>query len=1705
MADEELLDRLASHLGIEPSYIDIWGTRHEVSRKTKRALVEAMGVAADERSLQTALEEREVKPWLSPLPPVRVVRESAFPFHTYISLPESALDNELEWNIYAESGDRRSGRLRAAELEVIERRKIKEKDYVRLHFRLPENPGLGYHRLEISCGEVSAAMSLIVAPDMCYTPSALQGDGRVWGPAVQLYALRSGRDWGMGDYTDLKTLVDYCSDLGADIIGLNPLHALFPHNPEHCGPYSPSSRLFLNTLYLDIENIAEYSENDTVKQMTLAPEFQRRLRAARESELVDYKEVAVLKAPALEVLYKEFRARHLDSEDERGRAFRAFQAEGGEDLFLHALFEALQERFHREDEGVWGWQAWPKEYHNPASPAVARFAEENRDRIEFFQYLQWQADLQMEETGHRALERRLGVGLYIDLAVSVDRAGAEAWAHQDIYAVGAGIGAPPDDFNLNGQDWGLAPLIPDHLRDKAYAPFISILRRNMKYAGALRVDHVMGLMRQFWVPAGSPPQGGAYVHYHFDDLLGVLALESYRNRCLIVGEDLGTVPDEVRHALAPMGVLSYRLLYFEKDADGEFKRPEGYPTQAAAAVTTHDLPTLCGYWEGKDLALREELDLFPSSELREGQTVERARDRARLLVALNREELLPDGVELDPVYTPKMTQELARAVHKYLGKSPSKMVMVQLEDVFGETDQVNMPGSVSGYPNWRRKIAIGLEEMARDTRLLDLAADISAERKIPKSEWAVEKRGLKAHIEAVIPRVTYRLQLNNKFTFAQAKELVPYLDDLGISHVYTSPCLKARAGSSHGYDIVDHGSLNPEIGSEDDYRGFISALRQREIGQIMDIVPNHMGVMGADNKWWLDVLENGPASEYASYFDIDWAPVKKELSGKALIPILADHYGGALEKGELVLVFDPAEGSFSVWYHNHRFPIDPGVYPIIMRRRTDTLEARLGPDSADIMEYMSLVTAFEHLPPRTEQDAGKQVERSRDKGLNKKRLARLCATSGEIRRHIDENVAEFNGRKDEPSSFELLHRLLESQAYRLAHWRVAGDEINYRRFFDINDLASIRVEDERVFEASHRLVLEFVKDGSVQGLRIDHPDGLYDPPEYYGRLLDRINTVAAAPEGARPVYLLAEKILAGYEQLPEDWPIHGTTGYDFANEVNGLFVNPSSEKQISRIYERFIGGKLDFTNLLYELKKKIMSKSMASELNVLANKLNQVSEADWKTRDFTLNGLRDALSEVVACFPVYRTYVAEGRVTEQDRYYVNWAIAQAKRKNAGMDTTVFDFISSVLLLSAGENRDEEYRRSVTDFAMRFQQYTAPVMAKGMEDTAFYNYNRLVSLNEVGGDPRRFGVSVSAFHRVNQERARRWPYSMLGSSTHDTKRSEDVRARINAITEFPDEWRKSLSRWSRLNRSRKKRVDNELAPGRNDEYLLYQILVGAWPLGELDEGEIESFKERIKAYMLKAVREAKERTSWTHPNEEYESAVTGFVDSALASPSKNAFLKEFIPFQEKISRAGMFNSLSQLTLKLTAPGVPDIYQGTEMWDFSLADPDNRRPVDYDERKWALGELKAMAGHELLPGVRSLLENMEDGRVKMYLLWRAAQARREDPELFKFGEYMPLAVEGAKADHVVAYARKHHKRSLIVVAPRLIASVMDVETALPIGDIWGDAFIHIPLDLKGETYINVMTGENIQTPQRDGEPAVKVSDILKNFPVALLMSA
>jgi (1->4)-alpha-D-glucan 1-alpha-D-glucosylmutase len=984
---------------------------------------------------------------------------------------------------------------------------------------------------------------------------------------------------------------------------------------------------------------------------------------------------------------------------------------------------------------------------------------------------------------------------------------------------------------------------------------------------------------------------------------------------------------------------------------------------------------------------------------------------------------------------------------------------------------------------------------------------------------------LAAGKESNRPLATYRLQFRREFGFADVRPLVAYLEQLGISHCYASPILRARSGSQHGYDITDHNAINPEIGTAEELRSFLDELKGHNMGLVLDIVPNHMGVGHGNNPWWQDVLQNGRTSEYAEFFDIDWDPFKAELRDKVLLPVLGEVYGEELEQGRVGLEW--REGHFFIAYYDKRLPLDPQTIPLIFEPLGD-LRPRFNDGRQQLEDFQDVLRRLHNLPPHTATDPDLIRQRREQAPELSRRLANLIEHSPVMKPIVDQAVQLMKGHAGDGRSFDPLHRLLEAQAYRLALWRVSAEEINYRRFFDINDLVGLRMENPQVFAATHKLIRRLLADGSVSGLRVDHPDGLFNPRQYFIRLqMLYAASQCCGPEPQPPLaengielpvqeifgqndwmtrrpplYVVVEKILESGEELPQEWPVDGTSGYDFLNLVNGIFIEQRNARALSNIYRRFIGGAPDPDQLVYESKKQILQNALASEVTVLSHMLDEISCADRKARDFTRKALADAIRETIACFPVYRTYIDErGEISDRDRAYIGEAIARAKRRNTSSAWAVFDFLRDILLLRDGDPAGwtDGYRKRLY-FTLKFQQLTGPAMAKGLEDTVCYVYNRLVSLNEVGGSPKQFGVSVDDFHRANLRRRELWPSAMLATSTHDTKRSEDVRARINVLSEMPKQWSAEALRWRRLNRVRKRPLsDGRTVPDLNEEYLLYQTLVGSFPFDFA--AEREEYTRRIQQYMFKAVHEAKVNLSWINPDPEYSDTLRAFVARILSPPAgrrHNQFLDAVEKFASLVGFFGAMNSLAQVLLKITSPGVPDFYQGTELWDFSLVDPDNRRLVDFEQRRRMLSELDLAASST--PAslfCEELVRTYQDGRIKLWVTARALAYRREFRSLFHSGSYTPMFATGERQEHVLAFARSRAHEAALIAVPRLVSKLTAGERRAPIGGVWGDTELSVP---PGTSVLrDVFTGQELLPSTRG---TVSCRELFAHFPVSLL---
>ena len=1488
----------------------------------------------------------------------------------------------------------------------------------------------GYHRLHLELAGRRESATLVCAPPKCFLPEALRGEARGYGITAQVYGLRSDGNFGLGDLGDVAELAEGAGHFGACFLGLSPLHALFPTDRTKISPYSPSSRFFVDPMFIDLSQLPDFAGSEAARFLA-EPDNAAELDRLRDANLVDHAGAWALKRTAL----GRYWSRVANGTDP---AFAAFRTEMGESLELHATFEALSEHF--ATQGCAWVGDWPAAYRDAGSEAVRAWRDTNPMKVAFHAWLQWIVDCQLAVAQERALAAGMAIGLYRDLAVGCDKGGAELWARPDWFVPDVAVGAPPDLLGPNGQNWGLPPFNPRTLETQQLQAFRTLVRMNMRHAGAIRIDHAFQIQRLYVVPDGMPGTQGVYMNYPFEALLAVLRIESHRARALVIAEDLGTAPEGFSDAIMGSDILSYRIMSFERDGP-RFKAPSSYPRKALAAVATHDLPTFAGWWKGLDTDLRETFDVY-TTEQAARERKDRVVDLAEFSEALHRADITKsDAVQVDPPF---------EAAIRFVAKTPSMLVALQLEDVLADTQQANLPGPDLGHPNWRRKLRRTVDGiLSPGGPLARTAAAILAEGRdlsgnAPRLAWPT-------------PTATYRLQFHKDFTFAQAQKVLPYIKELGVSHVYCSPILKARPGSTHGYDTVDPTQINPELGGLEAFESFAAAAKDEGMGLLLDIVPNHMGVGGSDNPWWLSMLEWGALSPYADTFDIDWE--RLGAHGKLVAPNLGAQYGETLEKGDLKLGFDAETGAFAVTFFEHTFPVCPLTYPDILDRAV-AVDASEGGEGIDgLLRVGEELRALASEPEHRRQGLVATCEKL------KHRLA-VLAKRGTVAETLEQAVAVFNGTPGVPESFGALHRLLERQSYRLSYWRVAASDVNYRRFFDIDSLAGVRIENPAVFERTHALIFDLVHRGLIQGLRIDHIDGLADPKAYASALQRAIG-----PD----FYVVAEKILEPGEAL-RPWALSGTTGYEMLNFIDGVFVDAANERSFDRLYRETTGFSGTYEEALLSAKRQVLLESFSSELESLVSDMKRIADANRLTRDYSVNAIRVALGDFVCAFPVYRTYITPRSLESADRIMLDEVIAHAKEITALPDRSVHEFIGSVLLGTVPTGRTGRAAPALVDrFRMRFQQLTGPVMAKSLEDTLFYRYARFLVLNEVGGEPSRFGVSLADFHANNVERAQTWPQALTTSATHDTKRGEDARARLLAMSEAPDLWAQALAVW-------KAEVGTVKQPDANDQYMFLQALIGAWPIELLEQDDAKvlgELRERFSAYIPKALREAKRHSKWIEPNEAYEKATIDLVDRLLVEGSR--FVTRLRPILQEIARRGMLVTLARTILKCTVPGVPDFYQGTGLFDFSLVDPDNRRPVDYAQRASILKD-----GDSL----EELLAHWQDGAIKLRLASDLLRDRRENALFYAKADYAVLSASGAKADKLIAFVRRGEGRALAVVVPRLAA-------ASPVGaDFWGDTGVELP---AGEWH-DVFEGRTIAS---DGK--VPIGVLLERLPFAVLRMA
>ncbi|MBV9385859.1 MAG: malto-oligosyltrehalose synthase [Chroococcidiopsidaceae cyanobacterium CP_BM_ER_R8_30] len=925
-----------------------------------------------------------------------------------------------------------------------------------------------------------------------------------------------------------------------------------------------------------------------------------------------------------------------------------------------------------------------------------------------------------------------------------------------------------------------------------------------------------------------------------------------------------------------------------------------------------------------------------------------------------------------------------------------------------------------------------------------------------------------------IPTATYRIQFNSNFGFDSARKIVAYLAELGISDLYASPIFKARAGSTHGYDVVDPNQINPELGSEESFKELVNEIQQHNMGWLQDIVPNHMAY-DSQNQLLMDVLENGYNSDYFDYFDIDWNHPYETIRERVLAPLLGNYYGDCLDNGEIKLQYD--QTGLSINYYNLRLPVKIESYARFITYNLGKLTRALGRNHPDFIKFLGILYLL-----RDTDDESRGKERYDQIAFVKGLIWEAYNDNPEVKEFIDSNVEFFNGEIGKPESFNPLDNLISEQFYRLSFWKVGAEEINYRRFFTVNELISVKVEEIKVFHKTHELISQLVESGQVTGLRVDHIDGLYDPTEYLNRLREKVGDV----------YITVEKILEQKEDLPNFWPIQGTSGYEFLNYVNDLFCQTQNEQTFSAIYNRLTGFNTPYKQLFRDKKRLIIDKNLAGDVDNLAQLLKRVSGYSRAGSDFTQHGLQRALTEVLTYFPVYRTYINQHGLREEDLHYIKEVIAAAKEQ-VPLLLKELDYIEKILLLEGEDSLTTEQKEEQRHFVMKLQQLTGPLMAKGIEDTLLYVYFRLLSLNEVGGNPSQFGITMADFHEFNQKQQSLWPYKMNATATHDTKRGEDARARINVISEIPEEWEQQVKAWSELNAAKKHRSHGLAVPDRNDEYFFYQTLVGSFPYAESEYAE---FVQRVKDYVIKAIREAKVHTAWLRPDTEYEEGCIAFVEAVLHHTENNQFLQELRSFHQRVADYGIFNSLSQTLLKMTSPGIPDFYQGSELWDLSFVDPDNRRPVNFEQRTSFLKDIKHKAQTDISSLMSELLSTRADGRIKLFLISRVLEARKQNLAIFEKGDYQPLEVVGKFKDHIVAFAKGDDQNIAITIAPRLLTSLVQPGEYPLTEKVWDDTQVKLSEGMPSEWQ------EAIAAQSLKSDGVISVGAALQHFPVALL---
>jgi (1->4)-alpha-D-glucan 1-alpha-D-glucosylmutase len=1553
MSIESPLEALAQARGLALNYTATDGTTHAVPEESLRAILEALG--CDTAEPARALAELEVERAGELASPVVASFEPAAPV---VPLNVQAFGSDrLAWTLEGEDC-RLEGRCTLDELEWRD-----DESCLALPDLVP-----GYYRVTITGGEQCTQTRLIHAPARAWAPATPE---RGYGLSVQLYEQTGAKSLGIGDFSDLAGLGEAAGRMGASTLGLNPLHALFLSAPERASPYSPNSRFALNPLYLDVRRLPGMTE--ALRERMAGTAFAAHAKALNAQPLIDYVAVAETKLAIAREAFENFRTL------EDARAFASFCQSASSRIRDWADYESIA-AVHGANAG-----AWPAPLREREAEALARFGAEHAEEKDFYLWLQWQSAVQLEVATERAERAGLTMGFYQDLALGADPIGAEIWAGGADYVRGVSVGAPPDTLNPGGQNWGFPPLDPRRLIEQGLVPFIELIRENMRHAGVLRIDHVLGLNRLFVIPAQAGASEGAYLRYPLELMLAAIVLESHHSQCLVIGEDLGTVPDGLRERLAERGILSLRLLYFEHGETGQPRTPEAYPREALAAVGTHDLAPLAGWWHEDDIERNDRHGFWPTPEAGEAARAARAADRTALTEAFLRAGW--DDAGGDPP---------AAGAYRWLARAPSRLLTIQPEDALDISAPVNVPGTTTAEPNWRRRRLPPWPEWLADPRLLAVIRVVQAER------------GERARRGDSPPVATYRLQLHEAFDFRDAGDYVPYLARLGVSHLYLSPVMASVPGSMHGYDMCDPARLDAERGGKAGFNALLDAARNQGLALIADFVPNHMAAHRAD-PWWMDLLEWGHASVHDATFDVDWSAE----GGHLVLPVLGEPLDALLERGEIKLAYEPS-GRFCAAYFERRFPLAPetvAVLPQLLARRLD---------DSNLSRLARRLHALRELSDDKRRAAGLSVQAALARHVEDNALA------GEF-----EKVASEFTRTPKP-----LERLLAAQHWRLLYWRRGADEVNYRRFFDIGDLAALHMERPGVFAAAHVGVRRLLAEGAVAGLRLDHVDGLAAPGDYLETLAE-----LAEANGVK-TSLWVEKILAADESLPP-WPVAGTTGYEFLNDVTRFFMTESGAARLRTLWREIDLDARDFSRTLALAKREVIEEAFSGMLERVADAL--ASRAPLEA-----GPLQAALLDFLVALSIYRGYFdapATACPTQEAR------VVQALE--AVTDEAARSWLTE-LLTDIDEN-SARLPAALRDGVMRLWQLASAAMAKGLEDTAFYRDFALLALNEVGGDPRWPTLPAARFHERLHQRANDWPLALNAGATHDTKRGEDARLRLAMLASHAE-------RWAALVAELREAVVTLRPSGLHpaDEYLVFQTLLAVWPApatSPLSASVQESLAKRLHDYFIKALREGKQRTAWTQPDEAYEAGVASYATALLDPEAAPDFQRLFRPFAAAIAKSGALASLAALTLKCTAPGVPDIYQGTELWDLSLVDPDNRRPVDYPLRDRLLGE--CLSGLEAAgeAHLRALRETWPDGRIKLYCLERLLQCRREHAALFAHGDYEPVSINGSLADKALAYRRVSRDEDVVIVIARVGADLVDAQRFSLDGSVWGDTRLEL----------------------------------------------